>query len=218
MIIVPWFGDFPDWYDKYTEHIKHLEQYGYDFLFYHNLIEFNYRVENILHIPSTVKPNTSLSHNYRTAFGLIFEKEIQGYDFWGITDLDCVYGRVNKFISDEELKNLDIHSNHHNYICGPWTLFRNSSKVNNLFKFTPSWQLHMTATDTQPGRWTEVQFSRLVDRITYNGDIRLKYTHYQSKNPNDLSKLKFNNGVLTDDGDEIMMAHFNRKQPKQWPL
>src|SRR5258706_11013109 len=121
LFIVPFFGEYPEWIDKYKEHIKHMQQYGYDWLFTQDLDAFSTRVERVLGFSPNITPGTSQSHNYRMAFGLLYEKELKGYNYWGITDLDCVYGNPEHFINDKNLEEVDIWSNHHNYICGPWT-------------------------------------------------------------------------------------------------
>ena len=67
--------------------------------------------------------------DYRTAYGLIFEEDIRDFDFWGIGDLDVIYGNLNHFISQEMLEQYDKL-----YYHGPFQLFRNSEKMRYLFK------------------------------------------------------------------------------------
>lgn len=216
LFITPYFGDLPEWIDKYEANMKSLEKYGYDWLLVTDLDDFLSRIWMILGEEPQIIPGTSRSHNFRTAFGLLFAKELEGYDFWGITDLDCVYGKVDNFLADEELGTLDIWSNHHNYICGPWTLFRNNELVNNLFREVPNWHELMFDQHSHAGRWTEVEYSEMVDALADQGRVRREYTHYQGQDPNDTSKLTYKNGMLFDGDDEIMMFHFNRT--KIWPL
>lgn len=216
LFVIPWFGDFPSWMDDYLEHIKHMQQYGYDWFITTDEKDFTDRVESVLGFTPIIKPGTPLSHNYRTALGLLYADKLKDYDFWGITDLDCVYGKVDNFITDKQLEELDIHSNHYNYICGPWTLFRNIQKVNELFKLVPNWEQLMRDIDHQPGRWTEEEYSHVVDEQNDTGMIKRLYTHYQGADPNDDSSIIFDGTKLYDHNKEIMMFHFNRN--KRWPL
>lgn len=66
--------------------------------------------------------------DYRPAYGYIFEEEIKGYEFWGYCDLDVIFGKLNKFITDEILQNYDKI-----FCLGHMTLFRNDYEINRLF-------------------------------------------------------------------------------------
>lgn len=212
LIITPFFGDLPEWMDDYIENIESLKKYGYDWLPFYDVDEFSKRIREKLGIEPDIRVGTSDPHNFRTAYGVLFEEELEGYDFWGITDLDCVYGRIKQFMPDSALSKLDVWSNHHNYVCGPWTMFRNTEKVNRLFELVPNWQGHMMAKNDHPGRWTEQEFSKAIEEA----DIALKYTHFQGKDPSVDENLHWEDDILMDGEDEIMMFHFNRK--KRWPI
>jgi len=124
-------------------------------------------------------------------------------------DLDCVYGRVEKWGTDDFLDGLDIWSNHDDYICGPWTLYRNVPKVNGLFLLTEEWSLTMTATN--PTGWAEFGFTAIVDHQHELGNIRRRYTKFQTRSQDDFSGLRLlPDGRLMDGRDEAMMCHFRR--------
>ena len=212
LLITPWSGSFPDWFNETLKEMIGLEKYGYDWLITSDMKDFYQRAEDKLGITPNIVPGGSRLHNYRSAYGLLYEEELKGYDYWGITDLDCVYGRINKFMPDEKLEKLDIWSNHHSYICGPWTMFKNTEKVNNLFKQVPDWQTHMTSTNSHPGRWTEEEYSRAVEK----SGLSYLYTFFQGHDPSITTNLRKVKGKLFDGDDEIMMFHFNRS--KRWPL
>lgn len=217
LFIIPYYGEWPEWMSKYTEQMSRLKKYGYDFYITNDIDDFCRRAREVLDIDIELDPGTSKLHDFRTAFGLMYQDILEGYDFWGITDLDCVYGNILNFMPDEDLKDLDIWSNHHNYICGPWTLFKNIEKVNNLFKKFHGWHGLMAEKNNQnPGRWTEQEYSDIVDREHELGNINRKYTFYQGKDPNIDNNLKLVEDKLFDGDDQIMMFHFNRK--KRWPI
>ncbi len=76
--------------------------------------------------------------DYRPAFGLIFDWFIKPYDFWGYSDIDVVYGNIRSFITDTVLKRYDLISVRPEYLTGFFSLYRNTKKVNELFKHSKS--------------------------------------------------------------------------------
>ena len=194
--------------DLYLQDVEHLRQYGYDILVDQDLKRFEQRVGDILGLQCSPLYGTRKFSDLRLMLGELYKDEIKDSDFWGITDFDCAYGRVNKFIPDVKLENLDIHSNHHCYICGPWTLFRNVPKINSLFREFPTWQDEVTR-PTMSG-WGEQEYSSIVDREHKAGRLRRLYTHFQSSNPDDMSSIRRVGDSLYEGGTEIMMCHFNR--------
>ncbi|SNR60573.1 DUF6625 family protein [Flavobacterium sp. ov086] len=71
--------------------------------------------------------------DFKPAYGFLFSEIIEAYDFWGITDIDIVYGSIRNFITEEILNNHEIISSRHDYITGSFCLFRNNDYVNQLF-------------------------------------------------------------------------------------
>lgn len=214
LMIIPWFGELPPWFEHWQENFSRLKKYGYDLLMPRSVDEFKQRAKDKLGIENCpVKEGTGKVHDYRLSFGKLYEDELKGYDFYGHTDLDCVYGRVDKYATEALLQSVDIHSNHHNYICGPWTLYRNVDKVNNLFYEYPRWKEELEA--ERISGWGEVEYSQIVDKHAASGDIRLKYTNWQGKNPHADENLRWRDESLFDGEDEIMMFHF--RHLKRWP-
>lgn len=204
ILIAPFFGPLPEWYDKYTP------PRGYDFILDQDLVGFKKRVKSKLGIDCGVQEGRGKVWDFRPALGLLYQKEIEGYEFWGHTDLDMVYGDVEKWVTEEFLSNLDIHSNHGTYICGPWTLYRNDERVNNLFREAPTWIERMSG--SEPNGWVEGEFSRVVEK----SGLRYVYTFWQGNPYTETPNLKKENGKLYQDGEEIAMFHFRRS--KKWPL
>lgn len=202
-MITPYFGKLPEWFDKY-EMPK-----GYDWLLDKDIEGFKKRVKDVLYFDSDIVEGTGKVWDFRCALGLLYEKEIKGYDFWGHTDFDCVYGNVDKWVTDDFLKDLDVHSNHDSYVNGCWSLYRNTPEVNNLFKKFPSWKSKMVG---QPNGWVEQEYSKILEQ----SGLRYKYTFWQGNPYTTTPNLKKENEKLYQDGEEIMMFHFRRS--KKWPL
>lgn len=204
ILISPFFGQLPEWYDKYTPPV------GYDFILDQDLEGFKKRVKDVLGIDCGVEEGKGKVWDFRPALGLLYAKEIEGYEWWGHTDLDMVYGDVDKWVTDEFLNNLDVHSNHSTYVCGPWTLYRNTERVNNLFRESPTWIERMSG--SEPNGWVEGEFSRTLEE----SGLRYAYTFWQGNPYTETPNLKKEDGKLYQDGEEIAMFHFRRS--KRWPL
>lgn len=210
IFICPYFGDLPPWMDQFLDQLPALHEQGYHFLIDTDLEGFKKRVREKLGIEPVIESGTGKVWDYRGMLGLLYEEEIKGYDFWGHTDFDVVFGDVSKWVTDEFLNALDVHSNHDTYVCGCWTLYRNTPEVNNLFTKYPLWK-NMIATKHANG-WVEQGFSRVLEI----SGLRYKYTFWQGNPWTDSPNLKFEDGKLYQDGEEIMMFHFRRS--KKWPL
>ncbi len=72
--------------------------------------------------------------------GIIFEDYIKGFDFWGITNMDVVYGRLDHFIPDRLLQDCDVFTDDVETINGVFCLWRNTEKINNLFRRIGNWR------------------------------------------------------------------------------
>jgi hypothetical protein len=66
--------------------------------------------------------------DYKPAYGYIFEKELENYDFWGHCDLDMILGDLRKFLPEKILNSYDkIYQ--HGHLC----LYRNIHDNNRRF-------------------------------------------------------------------------------------
>ena len=71
--------------------------------------------------------------DFKPAYGFLFPEIIADYDFWGIGDIDIVYGKIRLFMTDDILNQYDVISSRHDYITGSFCLFRNNEQINTLF-------------------------------------------------------------------------------------
>lgn len=72
--------------------------------------------------------------------GLIFEDYLRDSDYWGIANIDMVFGRIDRYLPDDYLKNFDVWTDDVNIINGIFTLFRNDFEVNRLCLQIPHWK------------------------------------------------------------------------------
>lgn len=72
--------------------------------------------------------NTRLLCHFKTAYGFLFEDQLEGYDFWGHCDLDMVFGDLRKFLREEILRDYP------KILCrGHFCLYRNTREINRYF-------------------------------------------------------------------------------------
>ena len=62
-------------------------------------------------------------------YGEIFEDYLLGYDFWGMCDMDMIFGDLSRFITTDILEKHDKI-----YQLGHLTLYRNNKEVNGRFR------------------------------------------------------------------------------------
>lgn len=206
-LVCPYFGDLPEWMDRYWENAERLESQGYNFLLDTSESEFRDRVRDRLGIEPPRMYNTGNVWDFRPALGLLYADELKDYDFWGHTDFDCVYGRVEEFYLDTALARYDILSDHWSYVCGPWTLYRNDPVVSEMFRESEGWQEAMES--QVPLGWAEQGYSETVKK---NLRVRLRLTHAWQQP----EKLSWEDDALIHDGGEVSFFHF--RHTKTWPL
>lgn len=204
ILITPFFGDLPPWFDKFEPPV------GYEWLLDTDLESFKKRVKDKLGIDYPGEYGSSKVWDYRCALGLLYEDEIEDYSVWGHCDFDVVFGDVNKWVTDEILDKVIIWSNHHSYVNGCFSLYKNCDIVNNLFKRFGLWE-HMLR-NKNPLGWVEQEYSRIVE----TSGFKYSYNFFQGWPYTTTPNLAKENGKLYQDGEEIMMFHFRRS--KKWPL
>ncbi len=78
--------------------------------------------------------------DFKPAYGVIFSDYIEGYDFWGITDIDIVFGRIREFMTTALLHTYEVVSVRDDYPTGSFMLFRNTDKINKLYTLSRDYQ------------------------------------------------------------------------------
>jgi hypothetical protein len=139
LMIVPWVGPLPDWTAPGSTNGESPNAgYGWEFLLDVDEHRIRERIE-ALGVRCPPLAGRKLC-DYRPAFGEMYADEIQGFDFWGHTDLDCVYGRLWDYITDELLAGIDVYSNDpYPQMCGPFTLYR-ASVASSVFRAARGWR------------------------------------------------------------------------------
>jgi hypothetical protein len=205
LMICPWFGPLPDWWDAYNERLANT---GCDFLFDHDLESFRQRVGDILGVRCPIAEGGAKIQDYRPALGRLYAEELAGYGWWGHTDLDCVYGRIGEFVTEELLAGCDIQTDcAHDYIAGPWALYRNGFETRDLFALAPDWIRRLE--EERTSGWVEQEFTETARKWA-----RLRIDNFHAYTRPEL--LEADGGRLLHDGREISFFHF--RYTKAWPL
>lgn len=66
--------------------------------------------------------------DYKPYYGYLFQKEIEGYDFWGYCDCDTLFGRIGEFLTEQDFVEYDklLRLGHLSFI-------RNKEEINTNF-------------------------------------------------------------------------------------
>lgn len=151
IIIIPYFGKLP-WYFDYFVHscrfnpdIHFLiitDDHSYDnqlpsniHLVHETFEELKVTIAKKLRLPVAI-PNTYKLCDFKPAYGLIFSEYISGYDFWGMGDIDVIYGNIRNFLTGDILDNYDVITVRHDFLVGYFTLYRNCPEINELFRLS----------------------------------------------------------------------------------
>jgi hypothetical protein len=227
-IIIPYFGKLP-WYFAY---FIHSCSYNPDIHFFIITDDYNYTEspENVFIIRQSFqelkiligeKLQLSIAFNdpyklcdFRPAFGVIFDKILKDYDFWGHSDIDVIFGNIKKFITQEMLNNYDIISMRNDYVLGCFCLYKNVEKINMLFTRSKDYKKIFTASKHYCFDETNFHYDEFADNLHYskiNSEIE-SMTHLVKKmdEKNEIEayfdfhiieglpgELKWDNGVLT---------------------
>lgn len=145
LLICPYFGklptsQFPLWLEscRFNSTIDWLiitdDETHYDYpqnvrVKYSSWNSFKSKVESVFDFPIYFEKPYKVC-DFRPAFGVIFEEEIKGYDFWGHTDCsDTIYGDLRHFLTDDLLKESEKV-----LLLGHFSLYRNIEEINQRYK------------------------------------------------------------------------------------
>jgi len=103
-------------------------------------VQFTYMTLEEFNILATQKLSftTRIDHAYKVCdfkptYGLMFQSEIQDYDFWGHIDLDIIFGNIRFYISNDLLNEFDLIAVRDDFLTGYFLLYRNTEKLRMMF-------------------------------------------------------------------------------------
>lgn len=76
----------------------------------------------------------------KPALGYLHEHDIVGYDFWGFSDIDLIYGDLRAYFGKDRLKRYKLLSTHERRVSGHLCLLRNEQPLRELFWKIPDFR------------------------------------------------------------------------------
>lgn len=98
----------------------------------------------------------------KSTYGIIFDDILSDYDFWGLCDMDIIWGDIRNVITDDLLEEYDIISSREGNMSGHFSLFRNIPGVADICRYVPGFS--ETWTQTRYRSLDEVQMSNFLKR------------------------------------------------------
>ncbi len=202
IFVLTQFGKPHPWTQKFIDSVQFLGEYNWYFkIFTPNTFQSKGNVDivpmTIEKFNSLVKKNcgvdpeieiknglpTKPMSDYYIANGLIFKEYLEDADFWGITNWDVLFGRLDHFVSDESLEQCDIFSDEIQTINGVFSLYRNEAKINRLFKKLPLWKRYFISEELFGT--DEIGMTNVVQREVQIGKLRFMTPKYYPMHSHD---------------------------------
>jgi len=211
-LIVPYFGKLPNTWHFYVDSLKRnpflhlllITDINLSGNLPHNikvlnlgLKEFYSIVEDKLQvkIPEEVKTPYKIC-DLKPVLGYIFADKIINYKYWAFGDIDVVYGNLERFLKKPINENADVISFREDWISGAFTVIKNISLLNELFK-------------------SSLDFSKVLNTPDYCGfdECGAKYPFLkQGLTPDQINNLKLDNDIYCF--TSLVHDFHNKKQIK----
>jgi hypothetical protein len=240
-ILIPYYGQWPSYFNLFLDSCKN--NLWLDIIFISDLkaqetvknVHFHHSTKEDIkkRIQDNFGVEASIDRSYklcdiRPAYGMIFSDIIQEYDFWGWGDIDLVYGNLDRFISDEDLKEVDIISGRELWVSGAFCLIRNSETMNQLFMVNDDYlDVFQSEAHTSFGecgkRWQDLvngqsifeidfkqsNYTLIVKEAEQQRKIKTKFQNLHRESIGRSNFLRMVDGTLTDEGkQELFLFHY----------
>ncbi|MFD2698603.1 DUF6625 family protein [Mesonia sediminis] len=231
LLIIPYFGKWPLWFEAYLKSIEKNPTINWlcptdceipdnhpdNIKFLRTTLpELNKKVNPIVEAEVPLNPRKFC--DLKPAYGEIFSKEVAEYDFWGICDMDIIWGDIRKFMTEDILNSFDMISSRKEAISGHFNLFRNTAQINSLYKKLPNYKQLFEVPEF---KWTdEVVLTAYLKNsdVFRNLNIKVKWDSIlcnqergkDSHQEYHLDRWLWDNGKMinTKTDEEVMYLHF----------
>lgn len=149
----------------------------------------------------------------RPLYGDIFKDYIKEYRFWGHCDIDVFWGDIVAFMDENILSKYDVISADPRRICGPFTIYRNIPKINELYKLKADYKIIIEDAH-QFFKFDEIGMTALLKENSSNLGIRYLFKKLQEYSTSEgKESCKWLNGKVINwvSNEELMFFHF-----RQW--
>lgn len=141
-VIVCYFGELPDMFGIWKKSCEKNSEFDFliftdqkvesneDNIYVYNctLYDIKKLAESKLNVGEIVLNTAYKLCDYKPMYGLIFSDYLDKYDFWGMCDIDMIFGDLSKYITDNILRKYE-----RIYQLGHLSLYKNTDVVNNRF-------------------------------------------------------------------------------------
>jgi hypothetical protein len=141
-IIIPYFGTLPNWFNLFLISASKTKVISF-ILFTDDKTEYNYPSNFNVNYCSFSEISTLFKNtlgesiylanpyklcDYKPTYGKVFEKYLKGYDFWGHSDIDIIFGDIDKYLMKINYQNFD-----RVFSYGHFSIYKNINRINNAF-------------------------------------------------------------------------------------
>lgn len=161
-LLIPYFGRWPFWIPFFLRTCK--RNADIDWLFFSDCGVPDDLPDNVRIVPISFadycqlvserlgisfKPNNPYKLcDIKPALGHIHADHLDGFDFWGFSDIDLIYGDLRGYFSEDRLARYDLLSTHARRVSGHLCLLRNNERMRQAFMCAPGWQACFEAPST----------------------------------------------------------------------
>ena len=155
LLIIPYFGQWPIWIELFADSIKRNPTVHFLIItdcepaifndtlnvkvekttFFEYIQRFKLKLGSDIQIPNPYK-----ICDLRPFFGIIHEEDIKGYDFFGWSDVDILFGDIRRFYTNDILEKHEVLSSHHVRLAGHFALLRNSTNYKQIGYKIHNWK------------------------------------------------------------------------------
>lgn len=147
-LIYVYFGNFPWYFDFFIKSCENNK--SVDFIIFTDNDTSKYKqINNVIFNFVTLNDiNKAFSHklgfdihikhayklcDFKPAYGYLFQEYISDYQFWGVGDLDVIFGNIRDALTHEVLESHDVLFVRDDYPTGFFMLYRNTEYTRTLF-------------------------------------------------------------------------------------
>jgi len=226
--VIPYFGKFPPWFPAFMLSCAHnpnihwlifcdadnIPSHKPDNIFFHILSfdDFKQTASQIIQVPLNFQNPHKLC-DFKPLYGKIFEKHLENYSYWGHCDLDIIWGDIELFLTQNDYTTYDIISTRKQAISGHFTLYKNNSKINTLFRKVKNYKKIYLIENFQGFDEGFFSYMLYLDYIEKKTDLKI---FWHRKYAVDWPELKYrpfgwhwqNGKILDKNGTERIYLHF----------
>ena len=202
--------DFHIFYDTFTTRTQQRERYSISPNIYIH-VGFSDRlrtVRNALGFPDINETNAWwVLCDLRPFNGMIYEKMLHDYEYWGWTDTDVIYGNLSSFYSYNQLRHYDVvGTGMGDRTSGPLSFFKNKPFIT-----------HHAPMKLPRHKYIRHEWSGLDESFQHVlGDARLNVSYKNTEASGaSTSRRYYKNGRIFEDGDEKSYYHWGGRSQDQ---